>query len=165
MKLTSLKYGFQNTQDLMGKVEREKARLLESVTRQDKLEIADAVFNFAVTAYHIKDWLINETLGPHSRNVVEECVNSQKVLCICGDICNGSKHRVFNARYKPRSNAKDIVISPLTVDMETITCDSEIPINGYTLRVQLEDGDEFEILDFANKVIEAWKMYFKRYGI
>ncbi len=53
----NLNYGFCNSKKLLEKIKRDQSTLYDSIISQDPDSISDAVFNFAVTGDHIKDWL------------------------------------------------------------------------------------------------------------
>ena len=149
-------YGFGNASALLEKVRRDEDRLYKAIISQDSNSISDSLFNFAVTAYHIKDWLKNESIGG-----VERHINSDPMLRLCADLCNGSKHKILNSAREVDDPAQSINNSELTCDMTSITADSTIPINGHTLRIELASGKQVEILDFASKVLNSWEVFFK----
>ncbi len=145
-----LNYGFGNAKKLLEKVKRDQDSLYHAVISQDPDRISDAVFNFAITGYHIKDWLKNEGAPG-----VEEHINSEPMLRLCADLCNGSKHKLLSRRREIDDPVKTIDNSELTCDMTTITCDATIPLNGHTVRMELTSGRQVEILDFANRVVSS----------
>ncbi|BAU65776.1 hypothetical protein STA3757_31670 [Stanieria sp. NIES-3757] len=159
-----LKYEFQKSRDLLDKLEREYKRLKDAINSQDQNLIADSIFNFAVTAYHIKDWLKEEKTDKSWKTAVEKYVHDkdndkdENILSICGDICNSSKHRYLNSPNK--SNATNIQNSSIKVSKDQITVDSLITINGYTVYIELNSGEIYEILSFANQVIKRWQDFF-----
>lgn len=155
-----LNYGFGNSKKLLEKVQRDQSTLYDSIISQDSNSISDAVFNFAVTGYHIKDWLKSEGVSG-----VEEFINSKPMLRLCADLCNGSKHKLLSSPREVNDPVMSINNSELTCDMTTITCDATIPIGGHTVRMALTSGKEVEILDFANQVVENWESFFSANNI
>ena len=156
-----LNYGFGNAKKLLKKVKRDQSALYDSIISQNPERISDAVFNFAVTGYHIKDWLKSEGVSG-----VEPYINSKPMLRLCADLCNGSKHKLLT---RPPREKNDPVLSidnsELTCDMTTITADATIPINGHTVRMALTSGKEIEILDFATQVVDNWESFFNANNI
>jgi hypothetical protein len=150
-----LNYGLGNSKKLLEKVKRDQNALYEAIISQDPDSISDAVFNFAVTGYHIKDWLRNEGIVG-----VEQYINSKPMIRLCADLCNGSKHKLLSSRRETNDPVMSINNSELTIDMTTITCDATIPINGHTVRMALTSGKEIEILDFSNQVVDSWESFF-----
>ncbi|MBD2455523.1 hypothetical protein H6G80_15720 [Nostoc sp. FACHB-87] len=163
MPTPGLNYWYKSARELFGKVYRDKDKLHESVSSQDQDRIADAVFNFAVTAYHVKDWLKQEAAKTFTDEDVEDYVSSCEVLNICRDLCNGSKHRVLNK--PPRSTATGTGNSPLKVSMASITASSSIPVTGFTPVIATAGGNEYNILDWADQVASKWEDFFKTRGI
>lgn len=155
-----LNYGFGNSKNLLKKVKRDQSALYDAIISQDPDRISDAVFNFAVTGYHIKDWLKNEGVSG-----VEDHINNNPMLRLCADLCNGSKHKLLSTPREVTDPVTSINNSELTFDMTTITCDATIPINGHTVRMQLTSGREVEILDFANQVVTNWESFFNANNI
>ena len=155
-----LNYGFGKSKNLLEKVKRDQNTLYDAIISQDPDCISDAVFNFAVTGYHIKDWLKSEGVSG-----VEEHINNNPMLRLCADLCNGSKHQLLNSPREIADPVTSINNSELTCDMTTITCDATIPINGHTVRMHLTSGREVEILDFANQVVGSWESFFSANNI
>jgi len=155
-----LNYGFGNSKKLLEKVKRDQSTLYDAIISQDPDSISDAVFNFAVTGYHIKDWLKSEGVAG-----VEDHINENPMLRLCADLCNGSKHKLLNSLREKDDPVTSINNSELTWDMTTITCDATIPINGHTVRMILTSGKEVEILDFANQVVGNWESFFSANNI
>ncbi|AUT02047.1 hypothetical protein CLI64_17570 [Nostoc sp. CENA543] len=159
--IPGLNYWYNSARDLFGKVYRDKDKLYESVNSQDHKRIADAIFNFVVTAYHLKDWLKQEatTFTPQD---VEHYVSSHEFLSICADLCNGSKHRILTSA---RSTATGIGDSPLKVSMTSITCSSSIPVTGFILVISTLEGNQYNILSWADQVVLSWEDFFTTHGI
>ena len=155
-----LNYGFGNSRKLLEKVKRDQSKLYDAIISQNPDSISDAVFNFAVTGYHIKDWLKNEGLSG-----VEKHINDNSMLRLCADLCNGSKHKLLTSPREIIDPVTSINNSELTCDITTITCDATIPINGHTVRMALTSGKEIEILDFASQVVESWESFFSANNI
>jgi hypothetical protein len=154
----SLTYGFKNARDLFEKLKRDAKKLEEEVN-------SDNVFNFIVTAYHIKDWIKNDPSNSQDiRNQAKELPKNEKIIDICQDIANASKHFDLNRdgqRHQKTSNVsseqggfgdarfgkgnfgkgeEEIIIKLLT------TSDNSQP-------------EEFNILDFKTKVVEFWQNF------
>jgi hypothetical protein len=147
-------YGYENSSELLNKVERDESQLYDAVVSQCPDRIADSIFNFAITAYHIKDWLKEDGFTD-----VESFINSEPMLRLCADLCNGSKHRILTKNREKSDLVLSIKNSDLTADMTSIICDSTIPLCGHTVRILLSSGKEVEILHFAKSILEIWRSY------
>ncbi len=87
MKLLSY---FRSSKDLLDKSLRELAKLQKAIDNSDEREIGDCVFNFFITNYHIKDWLIQS--DNIDKKTVEKYIKNSEWLRICEDLCNSGKH-------------------------------------------------------------------------
>jgi len=62
----------------------------------------DEVYAFFQNCHHLKDWIINDESVGVNKKKVEEFISNNEELCLCADICNGTKH--LRLMRKPRSN-------------------------------------------------------------
>ncbi len=154
---SDVNYGFGNAAGLLEKVKRDRASLQRAINTQDQILISDSIFNFAITGYSIKDWLKEDGVSG-----VEKHVNSEPMLRLCADLCNGSKHKLLTGRREKDDPVQSILNSGMTFDMTTISWDSSAFWNGgYTVRIELDSGKRVEILDFANQVVDSWTSFIK----
>lgn len=76
--------------------------LFEKIDKGIKIDfpscyLEDIVYAFFIFCYHLKDWIKNDnTLPSNIKDKVEDFVNKNKCLGVCGDICNGTKHLALN---------------------------------------------------------------------
>lgn len=155
--LKKINYGYDDAEAIFKKLIRERQSIVSAINSQDDQKIADSIFNFSITGLSLKDWLKEEL---SDKKAIEHFIDSHLILCICVDLANGSKHKIKRRDIR----AKDDPISTIesgkfTFDMTTLTWDSLAPLNGLTVRVTLQSGRKIEIMDFANKVIEAWRNF------
>jgi hypothetical protein len=163
----SITFELDKPRDALAKARREQARLSEALRTQDRTSIADSIFNFAVTAYHVKDLLKESASASYSPNQVDAYLQADQCLRLCREICSASKHRKLSAG---PSDTKDITFSatgtfviasidPNNVKLELATSPS------FTVRVVAFDGSRYEANDFAAHVIRAWEQFFTQWGI
>ena len=146
--------------------------ILSSDDLYDKLEFEFSEFsksksssycaiNYAMTAWHIIDWLYNEEKESSSSHIKfdkfrEDIVEDCKSLLIMGDIANGTKHAVVT-RYKPViQNSK---VKPGLFEQGLF---AEGLFEGDKLIIELDNG---EVVPFESIVIETmnfWKKFFNR---
>lgn len=171
MQDRNLVYGFDSASDLMKKVKRDKNNLniaisSQTTSNQNDLEISDAIFNFVITAHHLKDWLQKESsvkeeaAGMNVNLYINTYIDKHPVLRICEELCNSSKHgvnpqRIYITEY--------VIEAPLTVNIE-MTVSSSKRVNSRAIQIKAS-GQQYEILYFASKVIEAWTDFFEQHGI
>lgn len=68
----------------------------------------DWVFDVAVTAWHLVDWVAIET-GGDLQTTRERLKNMCPELAVCEQVCNGAKHFVLkNPKWKPFNVASDV---------------------------------------------------------
>jgi hypothetical protein len=163
----AITFTLDKPRDLLAKARREQARLSDALRTQDRTSIADSLFNFAVTAYHVQDWLKASASASYSPTQVDAYLQADQCLRLCREICTASKHHKLSAAPK---DAKDISFSatgtfvipsldPNNVKLELVTSPS------FTVRVVAFDGSRYEASDFAAHVIQAWEQFFTQWGI
>lgn len=65
----------------------------------------DDVYAFFMNCYHLKDWIQHDGTVPRAvRDSVENYINSDRHLQICGDICNSLKHLTLGRGYRSSEN-------------------------------------------------------------
>lgn len=178
--------------DLLRKAKRDKQKLIMALQQCDEVEVKEHLFNFAVTVYHIIDWL--KAYHPELKKEPYEWLNSQEALQVCRDLCNASKHVVLDSNkggYRgypavtealdtsaiastavasikgndlcTAIEAKDAVVSVTPVRDHSPEYDSQLP--KWRLKVQLKSGQRLSVDEIAVKSIVAWEQFFKRHDI
>jgi hypothetical protein len=143
--------GLKNSLDVYKKLERDRDTLKKALIQQEQNSLNDSVINLYTYGYHIKDWLKKEKyIG------VEEFINNNPELRVCADLCNGSKHKILTSIRSNEDPVQSLNTSEITVDSTAYTADSNIPINSQTFDIKLESGKKYEIMYFANKIVELW---------
>ena len=150
-----LQINYGDTQSLIKKLEREIARAEEALEAQSFPDMADAFFNFSVTAYHIKDWLISKS-GCNEKEV-RNFINSVPVISACRDICNSTKHFEIT-KYKP---GEVTVGSTITEISGVVTNeDGGLDVYGkYDLWVDLGNEEVYRVVDFMKNSLEERLKY------
>jgi len=160
-------FELDSPQDLLAKARREQTRLREAIDTQNRTQIADAVFNFAVTAYHVKDWLKKSVAESYRPKDVETYLHSVRVLRVCREICNASKHRGLD---EPAKDTEAVtasaapVTSPMRLQIGEVSFEAEQP-PSFRIKVVTLDGSRFEVMDFSAQVITAWERFFTSHGL
>jgi len=125
----------------------------------------DWVFDFAVTAWHLVDWLSTET-NPGLKSVVRDTQERLKARCpelfVCEQVCNGAKHLVLdNAHLKPFNIANDV---RGTNDLKGIRL-NVVPDDGQTHDVVLtpvvwitdRSQNAWEAIELFQRVLSFWQ--------
>jgi len=163
----SITFALDKPRDILAKARREQARLSEALRTQDRTSIADTLFNFAVTAYHIKDWLKQSASASYSPGQVEAYVEADKCLRLCREICNASKHQ----KLIPAPNdVRDITLSATGTFIIASTDPNDVKLESetspsFSVKVVAFDGSRYEANEFATHVILAWEQFFTQWRI
>jgi hypothetical protein len=151
----SLTYGFKSARDMLAKLQREHARLNTEVS-------SDNFFNFVVTAYHIIDWVEKDPSVSASAKDDLSTMRKNIYLAACRDVANASKHFVLD--YKNQITAKTSV----TRGFSFIPVTSPLLMlrrGRLSIVVELNDGQRFEGLQFAQEVVTAWEAFFAKHSL
>lgn len=158
----SLTFGLSSPRDLLEKAKRELSAFKEAIAVQDKGQVADAIFNFACSVYHVKDWLKEFASASYCQQDVEKFVASEMSLSTCRDICNASKHHRIS-RYSPTTIE---VTASGTPAIEILPSGDALP-KGETFRIKVGryDGSRHEFTALANDAIDKWEGIFQKNGL
>jgi hypothetical protein len=163
----SITLALDKPRDLLAKARREQDRLFDALQAQDRTSIADVLFNFAVTAYHIKDWLKQSASASYSPSQVEAYIEADKCLRLCREICNASKHQKLRS---VSTEARDVTFSATgtfvvaSIDPNDVKLESETS-PSFAVKIVAFDGSRYEANEFVAQVIRAWEHFFAQWGI
>jgi hypothetical protein len=145
--------------DILAKLEHNYAELETAVFAQDEARIGHALFDFAVSAYHMKDWLIKHRPRSYTSKQVEDYVTSSVALASCRDICNEGKHGRIT-QYNPTT-------ADVTASVAVIAGVTESPTGTPVLRVKIiqKDGTRHDVLDLAMQAVNDWVAFFARHSV
>ena len=149
-------FRLDNARDLLDKLVRDHDKLVTEPT-------ADTVFNFFVTGWSIRDWILSER--PDLRGQVNDLYDGE--LQYCQDIGNKAKHfTLIRHRTYARPSDPDTVISSWGALNETPI--NAHAINGGEIRWSLSYGGIVAIsnvFEYAKYVVDALVAFFDRYEI
>ena len=125
----------------------------------------DWVFDFAVTAWHLVDWVAREMNagGKSSVHATQERLKNRcPELSVCEQVCNGAKHFVLdNPRLKPFNVGADV---RGTNDLHGITRNivagdgmSHDIILTPVVVVTDKDGTSWEALELFRRILSFWQ--------
>jgi hypothetical protein len=160
-------FELDSQRDKLDKASRERTRLIEALRSQDRSRIADAIFNFAVSAFHVKDWLKECPSGSYAAADVEGYVFGDQQLRLCREICHASKH--FSLRPPPVEVAEvttsaTSIISTYLPDREAVRLETQ-DTPHFRVKIVAFDGSRFEANEFASHVIGVWERFFAKHGV
>ncbi len=125
----------------------------------------DWVFDFAVTAWHLVDWVAREMNagGKSSIHATQERLKNQcPELSVCEQICNGAKHFVLdNAQLKPFNVASDVrgTNDLVGIKLNVLAGDGISHDVVLTPAVSITDKDRntWEAIDLFRRVLSFWQ--------
>ena len=150
----SLTFGFATARDVLAKAYRDFDRLKLAADAQSEEAIADAIFNFAVTVFHVQDWL-KATPGMRVRpHEVEALVRRSTSLSAFHDLCTAHKHKEIT-RYTPSTSS---VHASATAQTST-GLDPEGPVvfrKRFVTKVVRADSTRHEAIALAAEALQTW---------
>lgn len=129
------------------KAEREYQRLQSEFTM-------DNVFNFFVTAHHIKDYVEKATVVPQK---TLETFLSDTDLKDCRDLCDKGKHLRLTNRDDPTTVMWDGTIGGAPLN--------ELPLGGGGKWVLFSVDREIDVLWLAERVVTKWSTFLDQQGL
>ncbi len=155
-----LTFGLSTPRDLLDKAERDLSELETAAVTQDQTMIADALYNFAVTAYHVKDWLKSTPSSTYSPTDVEDFVRASAALSVCRDLCNAGKH--LRLRYEPTTETVEASVNALPAE--------DVPLGWlntpiYRVKIVHKDGSRHEAVSLALQALADWQRFFQQHNL
>jgi hypothetical protein len=157
----TLSLGFTSPHDLLGKAERDLARLNQAIAAQEKGQIGDALYDFSVSVSSIKDWLKAHPSKLYLDADVEALVSGSTALNSFRDIANANKHRIIT-HYTPKTNEVTVSVLPYTM----LAGSSNVG-RGKRFRVKIisADGSRLEAGALAPAAVEEWRAFITKHGV
>ena len=123
----------------------------------------DSLFDFAVSAYHITDWI--KAYRPELTAAVYGLLDASDSIGACRDLCNASKHVVLILDRGPYLN------HPPVVDAVTISATAKTTLvlgpdvgtessPAWRLKIQLKNDRRVAAEDLVAEAINVWKKFF-----
>ncbi len=129
-------------------------------------EARDAVFHFFQDAYHLKDWIKNDPQAAQTkpeRLFKRNDANRSEVLCLCADLCNGTKHRGLDPARTPKTGDPATAFTGQSVAVRPAPASSGLPPDpALHWWVVSSGGSRDDALTVAAEVVAAWKQWLRR---
>jgi hypothetical protein len=124
----------------------------------------DVLYHFFQDAYHLKDWIA--ATMPAIRGQIEERIKDSKPLCLCADLCNGTKHLRLDPRRKLRTGDHATAFTAQDVTVRPAAAGSGQPprpaLHAWHFTSQRETRDA---LTLAGEVINEWNSVLHDLGL
>jgi hypothetical protein len=141
---------------MLEKAKRERAKLSADLN-------IDNVFNFFVTAHHVRDYLI------HAHGILESTVDafvkSQPELDMCHFICNKGKHLTLKPTKKDPHRNKPAALSRVPGAAFNASAFNATTFNAGSVLTFFVDGKKVDILSLAHRVLQEWEAFFVRHNV
>jgi hypothetical protein len=124
-------------------------------------EARDGLFHFFQDAYHLKDWIKNDSTVQTGN--VETFVSGEVPLRLCADLCNGTKHlQLTKARTGDPSTAftsQSVTVRPAAAGT------GEPPRPALHYWGVGSGGQQYDAATLAGEVVRTWKQWLRREGL
>jgi len=162
---------------LLEKATRDGASLVRVLRECEEREVRDSLFNFAISAYHIWDWV--KAYRPELEETVTSLLSTSEAIAACRDLSNASKHVTLTLDRGPYLKHPPVIeeVSISAIGRATISevndfvgqLDGEVkaPIDlpPWRLKIQLVSGRRIPAEALVVEVIDIWKQFFNEHGI
>ena len=148
MRLTP---GINNSRDLFQKLKRDADRL-----KKEGSSNADAMFDFVVTAHHLKEWIKQDNTMPREAKRQLSAVERTPQLRMCADIANASKHFLRvprNAYIRGVRSLRGLGIGRIGT--------GPIGHGEQVITIELDTGKVIHALNFCMEVLELYRPLFE----
>jgi hypothetical protein len=135
---------------MLAKAKRDRDSLVSALDLQDEPRAREALFNFVVTAYHLREW------AREGRPSLPDPLNSSEAIAACRDLANASKH-VELVRLKRPPKVQAVVVS-------VAGGSSPVAPTKWRLKVQLS-GRRIGVEELASEALQDWDDYFRKHSI
>ena len=146
-------------------------RALEKVRsnrNRDLDEYEDDVWNFFQNAWHLKDWVKNDSeLEQRYRDAVGDDVSAIEVLQICADLANRSKHLRLTRKWLDADISERAThIYAGTAYLSSNGKQTNTPGYGeFRFMICTDDGRVFDVIQLAEQIANEWRFLLAKYGI
>ena len=136
-------FELRTPRDMLEKTRREHQRLTEQFD-------IDNVFNFFVTAYHIRDYIRKNNAVAWA--ILNDFLRDQDIED-CRDLCNKGKHLRLTNRPDPRAHIWSGCIGGAPINV--------LPIGGGDKWVLFTGAREVDVELLAQRVLAKWEAFFE----
>jgi len=167
--MTDYSFALRSPADLLEKLKREFKRLQEDETYQ-----SDHAFNFAVTAWHMTDWIYDDArqrdpanpkpFGYKRKGNFQQFVRSDRVaLNICYELASGSKHFELPPEKKKKVRETDTsIVGGASLGVFMLGYDR---LAGTVLKIRLTSEESVRAEDVFADAMAYWTEFFEKHGL
>lgn len=158
--------------ELLDKARRDGRSLTQALSICDESAVRDSLFNFAISAYHVRDWI--KAYRPELEGTVTALLNSSDSLGAFRDLCNASKHVILTLDYGPYKKHPPVIDAVSISATATTSLPNVRDVLGqavtqdagptshphWRLKIQMKNGRRVAAEDLASEAIGVWEQFF-----
>jgi hypothetical protein len=156
------------------KAHQDGASLKSALKNQDDKQVRFLLFDFAVAAYHIWDWI--KVQRPELNAAATNPVDLYESIRVCRDLANASKHMALNLAHRSYRDrplkVQEVVVSAITswpADETSSEDESASEATGrspFRLKIQeVSSGKRWVAEELVDQVLTDWHQYFDLHSI
>jgi hypothetical protein len=149
-------FDLKSARDMLEKAKRERAKLTADLN-------IDNIFNFFVTAYHVRDYLMQAHGIP--KLIVDAFVKNHPDLDMCHFICNKGKHLTLDPWKNEPDRNKSASVSRVSGSAFNASAFNTTAFNAGPIQIFRVDGKEIDILNLPDRVLQGWEVFFVQHTI
>ena len=115
----------------------------------------DEVYAFFQNCYHLKDWIKNDDTVKLPKEDVEDFIKQDKYMCLCADICNGTKHLKLT---RPPKSKQDPEFAGRKFSVSLGGGPEPIIGVKFSIKTKTRTIDAFEL---ASECVRKWEEFIK----
>lgn len=158
--------------ELLDKARRDGRALTEALSVCDESAVRDSLFDFAISAYHLWDWI--KAYRPELEGAVTALLDTSDSLGACRDLCNASKHVILTLdrgaylKHPPVVDAVTISASTRASPLEAKNLLGQVGNQStasasrspWRLKIQMKNGRRIAAEDLVAEAIGVWEKFF-----
>jgi hypothetical protein len=172
--MTLLHAIYDSPVDLLDKARRDGQALTQALSNCDKSAVQDSLFNFAISTYHLWDWI--KAFNPELKDAVNALLDDSASLQACRDLCNASKHinLISNRSHKKQNRQYPLVVEDVDysatartslpnmkgVPTKAANQDIDPAQPSWRLKIQMRTGQRFPAEDLVSDALSVWEKFF-----
>jgi hypothetical protein len=150
--------------DQFERLKRAREKLNDYTVNQ--LIYKDNLWSFFQNAYHLKDWIKNDSKINLHKNFIEDFVTNSRFVKIAADLTNRSKHLKLT---NERGHNSDCNKESVTIFLNTLSLDNEAnklipkPTAIYYYLIENDNNESFNHIDLADTIINEWTEFIEQH--
>jgi len=124
-------------------------------------EARDALYHFFQDAYHVRDWVQNDQQSRIERISIKD----SDVLCLCADLCNGTKHLKLKESHCWTGDTSTTFTSQSVAVRPGAAGSGQPPQPALYWWTVESKGKQYDAVELADQVVRAWDDVLHEHGL